>query len=95
MSDIHRIMTESGNGHYLINDLFITDYCCWIQQIKPNLFSSLAEYCSKCLKKLEKDQMALDLKQIEKNATNLAQINSSDNETYSDESIEEEKVPEM
>lgn len=83
-------MAESGNGHYLINDLFITDYCCWIQQIKSDLFCSLADYCLKCLKKIKKEQIAFGLEQLEESAQISEQINSSDNETNSDESIEDE-----
>jgi protein SHQ1 len=55
--DIHKLLNESGDGRYILNDLYITDYCVWLQYVKATTFDSLAK--------------ALEVIQINKNDVNL------------------------
>lgn len=41
--DIHRLLNEEGDLHYFLNDLYITDYCVWLQSVKESTFKKLAE----------------------------------------------------
>lgn len=54
--DIHKIFNESGDLRYLLNELYITDYCVWLQNVKEKTFLSLADCMSKvnlCKKDLD------------------------------------------
>ncbi|XP_053201495.1 protein SHQ1 homolog [Panonychus citri] len=64
--DVHRILNESGDLQYIFNDLYITDYCVWIQNVREETFRSLAE----AMKKIEitKEMIGFDLQIIEKAA---------------------------
>lgn len=50
----------------MLNDLYITDYCLWIQQINSGRFESLAEYLKEV--KLRTDDVELDLELLERAA---------------------------
>ncbi|RWS09579.1 protein SHQ1-like protein [Dinothrombium tinctorium] len=61
---IHKILNESGDSRYIFNDLYITDYCVWLQAVKAATFESLAA----ALKRVEvtKECLNLDLTLLEK-----------------------------
>ena len=40
--EINRIFNVCGDGRYLLNDIYITDYCVWLQYLTPNTFQSLS-----------------------------------------------------
>ncbi|XP_042679662.1 protein SHQ1 homolog isoform X2 [Centrocercus urophasianus] len=42
--DVHRIFRESDPA-YILNDLFITDYCIWIQRVKLRVCCALGPQC--------------------------------------------------
>lgn len=35
--DTRKILSTSGEFRYILNDLYITDYCLWIQQVAEDL----------------------------------------------------------
>ncbi|NXK95782.1 SHQ1 protein, partial [Formicarius rufipectus] len=60
--DIHKIFLESDPA-YILNDLFITDYCIWIQKIKSKKLAALCESLQKIT--LTKSHMGLELEELE------------------------------
>ncbi|XP_063021098.1 protein SHQ1 homolog [Melospiza melodia melodia] len=60
--DIHKIFMESDPA-YILNDLFITDYCIWIQKVKSKKLAALCESLQKTT--LSKSQMGLELEELE------------------------------
>ncbi|XP_048462697.1 protein SHQ1 homolog [Rhincodon typus] len=63
--DIHKICRESDPA-YLLNDLYITDYCIWIQKVKSKKLASLAESLQNV--KVTKDNLGFELEELEKAA---------------------------
>ncbi|XP_022254832.1 protein SHQ1 homolog isoform X2 [Limulus polyphemus] len=59
---IHDTLNDS-DSRYVLNDLYITDYCVWVQNVKSKNFMSLA----KALEKVEinKGDVNLDLEELE------------------------------
>lgn len=41
LSKMHGILIGSGEFRYLFNDLFITDYCLWIQSVDESVLKTL------------------------------------------------------
>ncbi|XP_015795996.1 protein SHQ1 homolog [Tetranychus urticae] len=64
--DIHKIFNESGDLRYILNDLYITDYCIWLQHVKEKTFISLADAFERI--QITKDMINLDLELIEEAA---------------------------
>ncbi|XP_062441506.1 protein SHQ1 homolog isoform X2 [Rhea pennata] len=60
--DIHKIFRETDPS-YILNDLFITDYCIWIQKIKSKKLAALAESLQKAT--LTKSHIGLELEELE------------------------------
>ncbi|NXA33360.1 SHQ1 protein, partial [Eudromia elegans] len=60
--DIHKIFRENDPS-YILNDLFITDYCIWIQKIKSKKLAALAESLQKAT--LTKSHTGLELEELE------------------------------
>ncbi|NXP49912.1 SHQ1 protein, partial [Heliornis fulica] len=60
--DIHKIFMESDPG-YILNDLFITDYCIWIQKIKSKKLAALSESLQKTT--LTKCHVGFELEELE------------------------------
>ncbi|XP_076105320.1 protein SHQ1 homolog [Mytilus galloprovincialis] len=60
--DIHRCFSETY-PHYLLNDLYITDYCVWIQSADSKQIQSLTDAIQKL--NLKKVDVGLDLSLIE------------------------------
>ncbi|NWI12333.1 SHQ1 protein, partial [Crypturellus soui] len=60
--DIHKIFRENDPS-YILNDLFITDYCIWIQKIKSKKLAALAESLQKTT--LTKSHTGLELEELE------------------------------
>ncbi|KAJ8259748.1 hypothetical protein GJAV_G00172970 [Gymnothorax javanicus] len=68
--DIHRIFRESDPA-YILNDLYITDYCVWIQRVKSEKVRSLAEPLLKT--SLQKADLGLQLQELEMAAALVAE----------------------
>ncbi|RMB99024.1 hypothetical protein DUI87_24570 [Hirundo rustica rustica] len=60
--DVHKIFRECDPA-YILNDLFITDYCIWIQKVKSKKLAALCESLQKTT--LSKSHMGLELEELE------------------------------
>ncbi|XP_004456276.1 protein SHQ1 homolog isoform X1 [Dasypus novemcinctus] len=60
--DIHKIFQENDPA-YILNDLYISDYCVWIQKAKSKKLAALAEALKKV--SLTKAQLGLELEELE------------------------------
>ncbi|PIO68537.1 SHQ1 protein [Teladorsagia circumcincta] len=63
LSKVHGILIGSGEFRYLFNDLFITDYCLWIQSVDE----AVLKWLQKAVADVEicKADLELDLEEIE------------------------------
>ena len=64
------MLNETGDNHYLLNDLYISDYCCWLQRVKADRFEVLARYLGDTIdrNRITKSGVCLDILLIEKAA---------------------------
>ncbi|XP_054585464.1 protein SHQ1 homolog isoform X2 [Eptesicus fuscus] len=60
--DIHKIFQESDPA-YILNDLYISDYCVWIQKAKSTRLAALAEALKEA--PLTKAQLGLEVNELE------------------------------
>nr|XP_010968895.1 protein SHQ1 homolog [Camelus bactrianus] len=60
--DIHKIFQENDPA-YILNDLYISDYCVWIQKAKSKKLAALAEALKEA--SLTKAQLGLELEELE------------------------------
>ncbi|NXK47387.1 SHQ1 protein, partial [Chauna torquata] len=60
--DIHKIFRENDPA-YILNDLFITDYCIWIQKTKSKKLAALSESLQKTI--LVKSHIGFELEELE------------------------------
>ncbi|NWS69011.1 SHQ1 protein, partial [Crotophaga sulcirostris] len=60
--DIHKIFMENDPA-YILNDLFITDYCIWIQKTKSKKLAALSESLQKTT--LTKSHIGFELEELE------------------------------
>ncbi|XP_060487544.1 protein SHQ1 homolog isoform X1 [Panthera onca] len=60
--DVHKIFQENDPA-YILNDLYISDYCVWIQKAKSNKLAALAETLKEV--SLTKAQLGLELEELE------------------------------
>ncbi|XP_021550719.1 protein SHQ1 homolog [Neomonachus schauinslandi] len=60
--DVHKIFQENDPA-YILNDLYISDYCVWIQKAKSKKLAALAEALKEV--SLTKAQLGLDLEALE------------------------------
>uniref|UniRef100_A0A8C3JPX1 Protein SHQ1 homolog n=1 Tax=Calidris pygmaea TaxID=425635 RepID=A0A8C3JPX1_9CHAR len=60
--DIHKIFRENDPA-YILNDLFITDYCIWIQKAKSKKLAALSESLQKST--LAKSHVGFELEELE------------------------------
>nr|XP_057939108.1 protein SHQ1 homolog [Doryrhamphus excisus]XP_057939119.1 protein SHQ1 homolog [Doryrhamphus excisus]XP_057939129.1 protein SHQ1 homolog [Doryrhamphus excisus] len=66
---IHKIFRRNDPA-YILNDLYITDYCIWIQRIKSKKLSAVAAALQKA--SLEKKDLDLEIEELEEAATMVA-----------------------
>ncbi|XP_066283636.1 protein SHQ1 homolog isoform X2 [Branchiostoma lanceolatum] len=59
---IHRLLSADENK-YILNDLYITDYCVWVQTAGDKVFSSMAQALTEI--HLSKSDMNFDLEELE------------------------------
>ncbi|CAH1264902.1 SHQ1 [Branchiostoma lanceolatum] len=59
---IHRLLSADENK-YILNDLYITDYCVWVQTAGDSVFSSMAQALTEI--HLSKSDMNFDLEELE------------------------------
>ncbi|KAM9409231.1 protein SHQ1 homolog [Pholidichthys leucotaenia] len=60
--DIHEVFSEN-NLAYILNDLYITDYCIWIQRVKSRKVTALAAVLQEA--SLQKNDLQLELDELE------------------------------
>ncbi|XP_037638377.1 protein SHQ1 homolog isoform X1 [Sebastes umbrosus] len=75
--DIHKVFRENEPA-YILNDLYITDYCIWIQRVKSKKMSALAATLQKA--SLRKKDLELELEELEAAATMVAGEEEEDEE---------------
>lgn len=63
--DVHRIFRENDPA-YILNDLYITDYCVWIQKVKSKRLCALAAALGEA--RVRKEELGLDLELLEQAA---------------------------
>ncbi|KAI3370448.1 hypothetical protein L3Q82_025211 [Scortum barcoo] len=68
--DIHKVFRENDPA-YILNDLYITDYCIWIQRVKSKKMAALAATLQKA--SLQKKDLELELEELEEAATMVAE----------------------
>ncbi|KAM8757472.1 protein SHQ1 homolog isoform 1-T4 [Acanthopagrus schlegelii] len=68
--DIHKAFRENDPA-YILNDLYITDYCIWIQRVKSKKMTALAVTLQKA--SLRKKDLKLDLEELEEAAKMVAE----------------------
>lgn len=66
--DIRRILNSGCDSRYILNDLYINDYCVWIQKVKQSTLEKLAESLGKVTRQISKQDLDLDLVLLEKAA---------------------------
>uniref|UniRef100_A0A0R3RS52 Protein SHQ1 homolog n=1 Tax=Elaeophora elaphi TaxID=1147741 RepID=A0A0R3RS52_9BILA len=77
--DVHIILSTSGDYRYLLNDLFITDYCLWIQCVSDDILVWLQLELNHLV--LRKSDVQLNLEEVELEAKLLTlQINAGNQE---------------
>nr|XP_046240727.1 protein SHQ1 homolog [Scatophagus argus] len=67
--DIHKVFRENDPA-YILNDLYITDYCVWIQRVKSKKMTSLAAVLQNA--SLQKKDLGLELEELEEAARMVA-----------------------
>ncbi|CAJ0602765.1 unnamed protein product [Cylicocyclus nassatus] len=60
---IHEVLITSGEFRYLFNDLFITEYCIWIQSVDDDVLHDLQKELAEV--KIRKGDLGLDLDELE------------------------------
>lgn len=63
--DIHELFAKS-DPYYVLNDLYIKDYCIWIQKANDQLLESLAQSIKDC--KFDKKDLELEISELEEAA---------------------------
>lgn len=66
--EIRRILNSGCDSRYILNDLYINDYCLWIQKVKQSTLEKLSESIKKTSQQVTKDDLELDLVLLEKAA---------------------------
>ena len=81
--DIHRLLNESGESRYIINNLYITDYCVWVQKVKEETLDELAKALEEI--SLSKKDIELDLELLEKAAKITLENQAADMQNVSEQ----------
>ncbi|KAM6176851.1 protein SHQ1 homolog [Erethizon dorsatum] len=78
--DIHKIFQENDPA-YILNDLYISDYCVWIQKAKSKKLSTLAKALEEA--SLTKGQLGLELEELEAAALLVQEEETAGKAAYS------------
>uniref|UniRef100_A0A8D0H3X4 Protein SHQ1 homolog n=1 Tax=Sphenodon punctatus TaxID=8508 RepID=A0A8D0H3X4_SPHPU len=85
--DVHKIFRENDPA-YILNDLYITDYCIWIQKTKSTKLEALAESLWKA--KLTKADLGFDLEELEAAAF---LVQEEENELKASGTVSKQQLP--
>nr|XP_019942016.1 PREDICTED: protein SHQ1 homolog [Paralichthys olivaceus] len=75
--DIHRVFRENEPA-YILNDLYIIDYCIWIQRVKSKKVAAFSAMLQKA--SLRKKDLELELEELEEAAAMVAEDEEEENE---------------
>ncbi|XP_076601495.1 protein SHQ1 homolog [Chaetodon auriga] len=75
--DIHKVF-RGNDPAYILNDLYITDYCIWIQRVKSKKMTALAATLQKA--SVQKKDLELELEELEEAATMVAEEEEEEEE---------------
>ncbi|XP_065183203.1 protein SHQ1 homolog [Sycon ciliatum] len=78
-----RCLLQDDENRYLLNDLYITDYCVWVQRCSHSKIKAIAERLAEM--KLVKKDLGWQLSELEEAATEVLQENGDD-DTHGDAS---------
>ena len=62
---IRRIFIKNLESKYILNDLYINDFCVWIQRVDNSTLEKVANSLNKTLKEVKKTSLGLDLDLLE------------------------------
>lgn len=65
---IRRLFNQTPDSKFILNDLFITDYCVWVQRVRENSLGKLATVLQQTMDNVSKGDLALDLEILEEAA---------------------------
>jgi len=63
--DIHRIFANDSDYRYILNDLYITDYCIWIQGLQDAFIAKYAMEIKNVTQSIKKIDVDLNLDELE------------------------------
>ena len=66
--DIRRLFNQTLDSKYILNDLYITDYCVWMQKVKDKSLDKLASALEQTMVQVSKADLSLDLDLLEQAA---------------------------
>lgn len=66
--DIRRLFNQTLDSKYILNDLFISDYCVWVQRVKDKSLEKVAGVLQLTLERVSKADLDLDLNLLERAA---------------------------
>eukprot|EP01041_Mallomonas_annulata_P000916 gene916-1779_t len=80
---IHRLFSHTST-HYLLNKLYIDDYCIWIQNVSDGVCESIGNEYNKIKKNIKKGDLNLNLINIENNNVEVeVEVDDDTNSTSS------------
>jgi len=85
--DIHQIFANDSDCRYVFNDLYITDYCVWIQGVEDSVFATYANAIHKVSQSITKADVALNLDELEL-AASLGALEVDENESEATGTVE-------
>lgn len=65
---IHELLNRTVDLRYILNDLYITDYCVWIQTVSDKSLNNLGESIKQAVTEISKEDVGLDIVLLEKAA---------------------------
>jgi protein SHQ1 len=70
---VRNTLNEYGDFRYLLNDLYIVDYCVWLQSVARRHFDQLVTLLDERIERLDKQSLRLDLDVVERAAEQIVQ----------------------
>jgi protein SHQ1 len=80
-----RTIFEVSETHYILNKLFIDDYCVWLQQQDSEIFESFGEQYNAAKSRIDKAHVDLPVLDLEKTAINYATVSKSSDDDDDDD----------
>ena len=61
----HHLLNHTVDSRYILNDLYLTDYCVWIQTVTEKTLKALADSMEATVPKLTKEEIGFDILLLE------------------------------